>query len=99
MANVAKTNPKKRLPVSPRKIVAGEKLNRRNPSNAPANVMARMQTKWLPWISETTKTERVTKKAIPAAKPSSPSIRLNELVIATIQNTLRAKLKKGLWIP
>ena len=37
MANVAKTNPKKRLPVSPRKIVAGEKLNRRNPSNDPAN--------------------------------------------------------------
>src|SRR5437879_4709772 len=27
MAKVAKTNPKKRLPVSPKKIVAGEKLN------------------------------------------------------------------------
>src|SRR5205814_6009621 len=98
MAKVAKTNPKKRLPVSPRKIVAGEKLNRRNPSNAPASVMDRMQTKWLPWINETTKTERVTKKEIPAAKPSNPSIRLNELVIATIQNTVRSKLKKRLWM-
>src|SRR5207302_10694146 len=98
MASVAKTNPKKKLRVTPRKMEEGEKLNRRNPSNAPASVMDRMQTKWLPWISETTKTERVTKKAIPVAKPSSPSIRLNELVIATIQNTVRSKLKKRLWM-
>ncbi len=71
-----------KLPESPRKIVAGLKLKRRNPRIAPARTMAISSTRFGPCSRATTNTTIVEKRADPAARPSSPSIKLKALVIA-----------------
>ena len=90
-ASALSMNPMNRLPESPRKIVAGLKLKRRNPRMAPASVtlIREPSHEWL--TSETTKNTIVENKADPAAKPSRPSMRLKALVTATTHNTVRGK--------
>jgi hypothetical protein len=62
--------PINRLPQSPRKIVAGLKLKRKNPRIAPANAMVSNDTSDEPLKMATTKTTNVENRADPAAKPS-----------------------------
>src|ERR1700721_1076974 len=80
-ASALKTNPMKRLPQSPRKMVAGLKLKRRNPRIAPAKTIVSNDRDDDPLKIATTKTIKVEKSAEPAASPSSPSIKLNAFVI------------------
>ena len=87
-AKALSMNPINRLPESPRKIVAGLKLNRRNPRMAPAKAIVSSDTGDEPLESATTKTTKVENSAEPAAKPSRPSIRLNAFVIPMTHRTV-----------
>ena len=90
-ASALSMKPMNRLPESPRKIVAGLKLKRRNPRMAPASVtlIREPSQEWLT-MAQTKKTI-VENKADPAAKPSSPSMRLKALVTATTHSTVKGK--------
>ena len=77
-----------RLPESPRKMVAGLKLKRRNPRIAPANAIVITSTRTGPWNTARTNATMVENKADPAANPSSPSMRLKALVMASTQMTV-----------
>ena len=81
-------NPMKRLPQSPRKIVAGLKLKRRKPRIEPANTRAISETRDEPETRATANTTIVEKSAEPAANPSNPSMRLKALVMARTQRTV-----------
>src|ERR1039458_7506630 len=87
-ANALSMKPMNRLPESPRKIVAGLKLKRRNPRMAPARVTLIREPSQERSTIDTTKTTIVENKADPAAKPSKPSMRLKALVTATTHNTV-----------
>src|SRR5208283_5899998 len=90
-ASALSMNPMKRLPESPRKIVAGLKLKRRKPRMAPASVtlINEPSQEWL--TSAQTKKTIVENSAEPAAKPSRPSMRLKALVTATTHKTVKGK--------
>ena len=97
-ARALSRNPMNRLPQSPRKIVAGLKLKRRNPRMAPASAIVIRATKddWL--TRATTNTTNVENRADPAARPSKPSIRLNAFVMAKTQRTVRGNpTNQGNW--
>ena len=66
-----------RLPESPRKIDAGLKLYRRNPSSAPASGTVANASAMLPFNSAPSRIVTVANSPAPAASPSTPSIRLN----------------------
>src|SRR5258708_25943790 len=85
MAMALIRNPISKLPQSPRKIEAGLKLYRRNPLIAPASASVSIRTTSLWPTIATTQLTRVDSNAEPAASPSSPSIRLNALVIQRTQ--------------
>src|SRR5689334_18348123 len=87
-ASALSIKPIKRLPESPRKIVAGLKLNLKNPNMAPASASDSNETNTLPEASDTTKTVSVEKSAEPAASPSMPSIKLKAFVIHNTHNTV-----------
>ena len=88
-ANALSMKPIKRLPQSPRKMVAGLKLKRRKPRIAPANAIVSRETKD-EWLSKaTTKTTNVENNAEPAASPSRPSIRLKAVVMASTQRMVK----------
>src|ERR1022692_2419637 len=89
IARALKTKPMKRLPESPRKMVAGLKLKRRNPTIAPARITLIKAPSEECTTSETTKNTKVENNAEPAARPSRPSMRLKALVTATTQSTVR----------
>src|ERR1700675_2438226 len=80
-AKALSINPMNKLPQSPRKMVAGLKLKRRNPRIAPANTIVSSDRDDDPLKIATKKTIKVEKSAEPAARPSSPSIKLNAFVI------------------
>ena len=63
-------NPMKRLPQSPRKMVAGLKLKRRKPRIEPARARAISETRAEPETRATANTTMVEKRAEPAANPS-----------------------------
>src|SRR5208337_417943 len=88
-AKALRMNPMNKLPQSPRKTVAGLKLKRRNPSTAPLSASAISDTRADCVTSETTNTTSVENSAEPAASPSSPSIRLKALVIASTHSTVK----------
>src|SRR5579871_847641 len=83
MENVAKSDPRNRLPESPRNTVAGLKLNRRNASVAPDSVIVRMASIVLPLSVATTNIVVAAKNATPEARPSKPSTKFKALVIPT----------------
>ena len=82
-------NPKKFDPVSPINVLAGAKLNGKNPTNAPASaVISSIAT-----IGESFNTNMINNEIaditdIPDDKPSKPSIRLMAFVTPTIQITV-----------
>src|SRR5271165_4798289 len=90
-ARALKMNPIKRLPQSPRKMVAGLKLKRRKPRIEPASAKAMSETKEEPVTNATANTTTVEKRAEPAASPSSPSMRLKALVMARTHRIVRGR--------
>src|SRR6185369_5839333 len=90
-ASALNMKPIKRLPQSPRKIVAGLKLNRRKPRIAPASTRVRDDTRKLPPTRETTNTVRVENKADPAASPSTPSSKLKAFVIQSTHKIVNGR--------
>src|SRR5262249_17222000 len=91
-ASALSMKPMNRLPLSPRKIVAGLKLKRRKPSMAHHKANDITDTKAEPLSKATTNTTRVEKNAEPAANPSRPSIRLKALVTAITHRMVSGKL-------
>src|ERR1035441_9669747 len=69
-AKALSINPMNKLPQSPRKMVAGLKLNRRNPRMAPARAIVSSDMDDEPLEIATTKTTEVENNAEPAASPS-----------------------------
>ena len=78
--------PKKLDPVSPIKVLAGAKLNGRNPTNAPAKaVISKIDISGEPFSTNIINNDTADITEIPADKPSNPSIKLIALVTPTIQ--------------
>src|SRR5882762_1631110 len=90
-ASPASMNPMNKLPESPKNIVAGWKLNRKNPSVTPASAIAKNDTSGFGAISDITNTTIVVNTADPAASPSNPSIKVNALVINSTHNTVSGR--------
>jgi hypothetical protein len=90
-ASALSRKPMNKLPESPRKMVAGWKLYRKNPNMAPANTTERSDTRGVCLNKETAKMIIVENNAEPAASPSSPSIRLKAFVIRRTQNIVRGR--------
>lgn len=85
MDTTAIVNHKKFEPVSPIKVLAGLKLNGKNPVIAPANaVINTMAIIGEPFNAKMIKSEIAEIIVIPEESPSNPSIRLIALVIPTI---------------
>jgi len=80
------TNPRNILPQSPMKTLAGLKLRNRKPMRLPS--MASMNTATTGCPTEKAKAASTAQviREMPAAKPSSPSMRFTALVIPTIQS-------------
>ena len=81
----AKLNPKKLEPTSPTNVLAGLKLNGKNPTIPPAraviNIIDNIDE---PFVANIINSDIQDISEIPEDKPSSPSIRLIALVIPTI---------------
>src|SRR6266403_5315722 len=90
-ASAANMNPINKLPESPKKIVAGWKLNRKNPSVVPVSAIANKTTSGFGTISDITSTTTVVNTADPAANPSKPSIKLNAFVINSTHSTVSGR--------
>ena len=90
----------KRLPESPKKIVAGLKLYRRNPSNAPVKGTV-ASAMGIPCCDNAAiSIVLVANRPTPAAKPSSPSMRLNAFIHAISQTIVSGKLNQDPnWCP
>src|ERR1035441_1335623 len=73
----------RRLPQSPKKTVAGLKLYRRKPRRAAARGAVARASGTLCWSSAAIRVVRVAKNPTPAARPSTPSMRLKALVQPT----------------
>src|SRR5690606_22735053 len=82
------TSPMSILPASPRKMLAGGKLNRRNPSSDPANTAATMATAGCSKYSAITVIAEQRIMPIVVARRSMPSSKLSELVAATSQESV-----------
>jgi hypothetical protein len=92
MEIAAIVNPRKRLPESPIKILAGLKLYRKKPRVAPARAAVKSDGKMLPKKRATAKRVEAAKNATPEANPSIPSIRLKALERPTSQKTVMGRL-------
>ena len=81
-----------RLPPSPRKMVAGLKLNGKNESNAPAKPTV-IKIAGLRWFNIAAPASAIVEtNAEPVASPSMPSIRLKALVMNAMNATVIRKL-------
>ncbi len=78
-------NPKKFEPVSPINVLAGAKLNGKNPTNAPAKAVINIiDINGDPFSTNITNNDNADITDIPDDKPSNPSIKLIALVTPTI---------------
>ncbi len=84
-ARHASQKPSAVAPVSPRKIRAGNRLNGRNPTSAPARIIEIEASAMRPVMRATPTRENAAMSARPAESPSSPSTMLNAFVTPTIQ--------------
>ena len=91
-----KAKPRNSEPVSPINIFAGLKLNGKKPIAPPASATRRIVDVISFDIYAIKERVMADIAEIPAASPSSPSIKLTVFVIPTIQNTVsgRAKIPK-----
>ncbi len=81
-------NPRKRLPVSPIKILAGKKLYFRKARLDPIKIIEEKVMIGLFFKRPTANNTNATIKAIPEANPSIPSIRLNALTTSKNHKTV-----------
>ena len=87
---IERENPKKLEPVSPINVLAGAKLNGKNPTNAPANaVINNIDTKGEPFNTNIINNEIAEITDIPEDSPSNPSIKFIALVTPIIQPTVK----------
>ena len=83
--------PKKLEPVSPINVLAGAKLNGKNPTNAPAiAVINNIEISGDPFNTNIINNDTADITEIPADSPSNPSIKLIALVTPTIQPIVNA---------
>ena len=83
---IAKENPIKLEPVSPINVLAGLKLNGKNPTRAPAKaVISTIAIKGEPFNANTISNDKQAIKVTPDDSPSKPSIRLIAFVMPIIQ--------------
>ena len=87
MDTQARIKPRKVAPVSPIKIRAGFRLYGMKPTHAPTRAPQMTAMSPSPRSRAMTSMVRAPRVETPSAKPSRPSIRFTELVIATIQRT------------
>ena len=88
---MANENPKKLDPVSPIKVLAGLKLNGKNPTIAPPNAAIKSTAIKGDLLSvKIINKEKQEIKVIPEDNPSKPSIKLMALVTPIIQQIVRA---------
>ena len=81
----ANINPKKFDPVSPINVLAGEKLNGKNPTNAPASaVISTIDINDEPFNTNIINNDIADITDIPDDKPSNPSIKFIEFITPTI---------------
>ena len=93
MPVTAKITPMKVLPVSPKKILAGWTLKRRNPRHAPASTSIASASGWFrPASRNHSAMQPLEMKASPEARPSMPSIRLKALTTKITQTTMNGRL-------
>ena len=86
----AKQYPKKFEPVSPIKVLAGLKLNGKNPTNAPAKAVIKIiEIKGEPFNENIIIKDIHDISDIPVESPSNPSIKLIAFVIPIIHPTVR----------
>ena len=88
IVTVAKTNPMKSEPASPKKMRAGLKLYGRNPSAEPASAIITSATSGLVCSTEMTKSTRLEIVATPASRPSSPSMKLIAFIMPTYHTSV-----------
>ena len=81
----ATKNPTMSEPASPIKILAGGKLNNKNPNSVPTKTRARPPTRIWPLSAAATKRMELVIAAMPAEAPSMLSRKLKALMIRTIQ--------------
>ena len=86
IANTQIIAPTIKEPESPIKSLAGEKLNTKNPSNAPQSTKARSANGTLPKYKNINPKKPATINPIPPARPSIPSIKLKAFTITTYTN-------------
>ena len=85
MEMTASEKPKKLEPASPIKVLAGLKLNGKNPASAPAKaVIISMAIIGEPFKEKIINSDKQDINEIPEESPSNPSIRLIAFVIPTI---------------
>lgn len=87
-------NPRVRDPESPIKILAGGKLKIKKPIHAPIIPSDNIAASALFWVIAKIKIVEATIVTIPAAKPSSPSIKLIIFANATRKNIVIGKLNQ-----
>ncbi len=75
------------------KMRAGLKLKKRKPTTAPSITAMTTASRMFPPMYATTKFVSPAKKTIPAASPSSPSIKLIAFTTPTIQRTVTGRPK------
>ena len=80
-ASPATAPPRPSEPVSPMKIVAGKALNHKNPMQPPTRHPASIARSYSPVMNVIAMYASSTIAAQPAARPSSPSVRLTALVV------------------
>ena len=87
---IAKEKPKKLEPISPINVLAGLKLNGKNPTIAPPNAaINKVAINGELLRVKIINNEKQEIKVIPEDNPSKPSIKLIALVIPIIQQTVR----------
>ena len=97
----ASTSPRKRLPLSPMKMLAGRRLCRRNPRQDPATAAPETARTGSPRRSATATAAAAAAAAMPPARPSSPSMRFMAFMAPTRKRRVkgRARSPSGMGAP
>jgi len=92
--------PSRKDPESPRKILAGTALYLRKPIRQPINVESRTSRNKSSWLRAMKNRTPDISRVMPDTRPSSPSRRLNEFIVPTInRKIIIAAGMIGYWIP
>ena len=94
--STARIRPMNREPVSPMKILAGERLNRRKASTAPTSAKDNTARSVNPAAQNQLPKAPAVRQLMEPARPLMPSMRLKALLMTRIRNTERiAEIQMG----